>query len=395
MKADSFLNKLKPSLVALATTAYLWFSILALLLAIVLLHIPNASCTSVAGPRSCIPQYKIRFLEVPDRDQDILQGAKGLLRLLSYVAVDLNANGKAAASADYDDVNLVNTFNPSNYFKINHLGYCKEQPSVTKIPCYCTNNLNGLEPISMLVRDVGVQFGITSSKNPYMMGNSFVYAFKLGLRALMDAGKATGTNSNDNDNIFAKYLNTGSESDNDVPARDFSQWQGVAELLTVLQNLCWSVSFISLIEFSLCFLIVISTVITAPAALTGRQRKKRSKRVWRSVDTWGCIALKVLPIFTAIVSFFGVFMSSVLYSSLTKASATHGLSKKYYELQVGDAFYLNVARLALECALVWQTLKFNKHKNKTENDPQMSPASLENWPKDLEMDSILSSSTTV
>ncbi|SCU97778.1 LAFA_0G13212g1_1 [Lachancea sp. 'fantastica'] len=393
MKLDFKSNKLRPSFLALATAACLWFSILTSLLAIILLHVPSVSCNSLAGPRFCIPQYTVRFLEVPNPDQNIFVGAKSLLTLLSYVALDLNAKGKAANLEDYDDVNLVNTFNSPNRYKVNHLGYCKEQPSVTKIPRYCINNRNGLEPVSTLIRDVGVQFGITSSKNPYMMGNSFVYAFKLGLSTLLEAGK-NGTTHPD-DNVFAKYVTNDPSSDSDAPVRDLSRWQSVAELLVVLQHLCWSISFINLVEFLLCVLVVISTIITAPTAFTGKQRDKKFRKIWRIVDIWGHFALKILPIVVAIVSFFGVFISTVLYMSLSRASSTQGLSRRYYDLQVGGAFYVNVARLVLECVLIWQTVKFNQHRNNAENELQLSPAPLESWQKDIEMDSILSSSTTV
>ncbi|CEP61673.1 Sma2p LALA0_S03e08218g [Lachancea lanzarotensis] len=395
MKLDSISNKLRPSILALATTACLWFSILISLLAIILLHLPSVSCNSLAGPRFCIPQYTLRFLEVPDPGQNIFVGAKSLLTLLSYVALDLNANGKAANLEDYDDVNLVNTFNAPNRYKMNHLGYCKDQPSVAKIPRYCINNRNGLEPVSTLMRDVGVQFGITSSKNPYMMGNSFVYAFKLGLRALLEAGRNETGSADDSNNIFAKYMSPYSGSNSEIPVRDLSQWQSAAELLEVLQHLCWSISFINLIEFSLCILVIISTVVTSPTAFTGKRRDKRFETTWRTVGIWGHFFLKVLPVLAAIVSFFGVFVSTVLYSSLNKASVTQGLSKKYFDLQIGGAFYMNVVRLVLECVLVWQTLKFNQHRKNAENELQVSPTALGSWQKDLEMDSILSSSTTV
>ncbi|SCV04871.1 LANO_0G13256g1_1 [Lachancea nothofagi CBS 11611] len=387
MRPKSLFNKMKSPLLAFATLACLWFSILIILFSLVLLHLPSVSCTSIGGPRFCVPQYKIQFLEVPDGDQDLLLGAKDLLTLLSYVAVDLNSKIRPAVPTDYDDVNLVNTFNPSNTFKINHLGYCKEQPGVKKIPSYCSDNGNGLELISMLVRDVGVQFGITSSKNPRIMGDSFVYAFKLGLRTLVESRRGNPKSGS----AFSKYIPSESSSPPlEGDPESFSRWSGVAGFLLLMQKFCWSMSLINLVEFSMCILVIVSTIIMAPAALTGRKSSN-----WHMVDEFGCLVLKIIPMLTVIVSFLGVFSSSLFHATLIKSSATYGLSHRYYELQIGSGFYLSIVRLILECVLLWQILKFNKHIKKVEHTSGLSPAVVENWHKDLETDSVLSSGITV
>ncbi|SCU98674.1 LADA_0H14664g1_1 [Lachancea dasiensis] len=376
-------SKLKPALRNLATLVCLWFSILATLLTVLLLHLPNASCSSVSGPRYCLPQYELRFLEVPERNQDIFLGAKDLLTLLSYVAVDLNMKVEPAASADYDDVNLVNTFSPSNVFKINHLGFCKDQTSVTKLPKYCSVNLNGLEPISMIVRDVGVQFGITSARNPRIMGESFVYAYRLGLNALT---KARGEQ-----NIFLKYLQPESTpGEPSVATRDYNQWQGVAGGLLLLQNCCWSISWLALIEFSICVLVIVSTLLTAPKVLSGRNYKN-----WTTVNTIGHFALRVLPIVAIIVNFLGVFISAVIYVSLASASANYGMLHRVFDLQAGSGFYVGVVRLLLECVLLWQALTFQRISFKTKQNSALVPSSIDNLQKKYDTDSILSSGATV
>lgn len=361
---------------------------------IVLLQLPSVSCTNSSGPRFCVPQYQLRFLDIPNQDQNLLEGVKDLLKLLSYMAVDLNYSDRPTAVADYDDINLVNTFSPLNVFKINFLGFCKEQHAFSKLPTYCVNNKFGLEPISMIVRDLGVQFGIISSKNPRIMGESFVYAFKTGLNTFKDPGK----NGFLSDGVFSKFvakgITSGSQS-NTAADVGIANLKEAADWLIFMQDFCQVIGLINLIEFCVCVIIVLSTLLLTPAAIG--EKRSRSCRV---LIAGGNFALKVLPAFFLVVSFLDIFSLSAWFVTLNRASSSYGLAHKFYELALGGGFYIAVVRFVLGCALLGHTVRLNKVSQSETFDDMTEKstkgcADSDHWQKDLETASILSSGTTI
>ncbi|CUS20179.1 LAQU0S01e00782g1_1 [Lachancea quebecensis] len=379
---------LKTILVHSQTLICTWVTLLALTFVLILLYLPNVSCTSVTGPRFCIPQYKIRFLDVLDEDRNLLQGLRDLLQLLSYVAVDLGSNSTIPATEDYDSINLVNTFDASNTFKINYLGFCKKQMTNSKIPTYCSGNRNGLEPISALVRDVGIQFGIVASKNPHIMGESFVYVFKMGLSALLTPSEEHPGK----ENVFSKYVSAKAAIDGESlrsAGETFHRLEELAYWLSMMQKFCWTLGWAGLIEFFLCVAILISILSAAPANLFG----KWSKHIFW-FESIGTLLLKSLPILVLLVSFFGVLSSATWYISLKKASSHYGLSHKFYDLELGEGFYINVCRLFFQCVILIQALRFTRNlRLEAHSDEERTEIGSPH--KDPEAGSVLSSGTTV
>ncbi|CAR22979.1 Sma2p [Lachancea thermotolerans CBS 6340] len=379
---------LKTILVQKQTLICTWVILLTLVFVLLLLYLPSVSCTSVTGPRFCIPQYKVRFLDVLDEDRNLLQGLKDLLQLLSYVAVDLSSSSSMPATEDYDSINLVNTFDASNTFKINYLGFCKQQLTRSKIPAYCSNNRNGLEPVSALVRDVGIQFGIVASKNPHIMGESFVYVFKMGLSTLL----ASPEDFPGKESAISKYLSTratnGGESLKSA-GETFHRLEELAYWLSMMQRFCWTLGWAGLIEFFLCVIILISLLLAAPANLFGKWRKHMS---W--FEAMGTLLLKSLPILVLLVSFFDLLFSATWYISLKKASSHYGLTHKFYDLKLGEGFYINVCRLFFQCVILFQALRFTRNIT-LEVHSDEEHTEIGSPQKDLEAGSVLSSGTTV
>lgn len=368
--------------------AFICVSILCVALAQLLMHMVSISCTSKTGERFCHPQFTLTFSGPPVGSDGLLLALKDLLKLLSYMAIDLGSHHSLPQDADYDEINLVNTLESSNTFKVNFLGYCKDQPMIRELKNYCTKHNSGLDPISLIMRDMGIQFGLLSSKNPKIMGESFVYTYKLGLRAIAD----TSRNLDKENNMLRRYLK-GFSGDPDSEA-DRIQIQKIvifANWLLFTQDFCLVINWLNLIEFILSILAVLLATLMTPVILKGPRGKLNLLRLM-VVPTFKIIAVSVI-----LANCCCNLSSTLWFVVLRKAGRSVLKGTDINSVRLGSGLILSWVRLLLECILAWIGFyqdSFSKRylTNDTDNTEDIQLKSLELAPA---RERSISSDTTV
>ncbi|QEU62017.1 Sma2 [Kluyveromyces lactis] len=137
-------------------------------------HLSNFTCTSSANLPICMPQYVFHFKDDTPTSKVLFSTVKEFFSLLSFFTLDFNWGIDLSELQDrYNQSNLINIFHPSNTYYVNAFGYCKQQSQDEKLNHYCIDNTNGLNIISVLIRDLGFQFGVLSETNVKITGDSF------------------------------------------------------------------------------------------------------------------------------------------------------------------------------------------------------------------------------
>lgn len=150
-------------IVLILFTLLIWFS-----------HLSYFTCTSSADLPICMPQYVFHFKDDTPTSKVLFSTIKEFFSLLSFFTLDFNWDIDLNQLEDrYNQSNLINIFHPSNKYEANVFGYCKRQKNDKKIDHYCIDNTNGLNIISILVRDLGFQFGVLSQNNVKITSDSF------------------------------------------------------------------------------------------------------------------------------------------------------------------------------------------------------------------------------
>lgn len=137
-------------------------------------HLSNFTCTSSANLPICMPQYIFHFKDDTPTSRVLFGTVKEFFSLLSFFTLDFNWDiDLNDLHEKYNQSDLINVFHPSNVYYVNAFGYCKEQTHDAKLDRYCMDNTNGLNIISVLVRDLGFQFGVLSENNVKITSDSF------------------------------------------------------------------------------------------------------------------------------------------------------------------------------------------------------------------------------
>ncbi|EDO16611.1 hypothetical protein Kpol_520p34 [Vanderwaltozyma polyspora DSM 70294] len=151
-----------------------------------LLYLPDFSCISKNGGLPiCTSQFNFAIVDSSHITHDFITSIRELLRLLSYLTIDMGWSSGLPAPDAYNDENLVDTFHLNNIYKVNYFGYCKKNGKQKE---YCTSNhSSGMDILALLVRDVGIQLGKLSSayeNNTEILGESLVFTYELSLSSL-------------------------------------------------------------------------------------------------------------------------------------------------------------------------------------------------------------------
>lgn len=241
------------------------------------------TCTGEDSLPYCTPQFKFELMDDSTLGQELINSAREFLRLLSYLTIDMGwtsndiikYNQTYGTDDIYAEEHLVNTFHKGNYFKVNYNGYCKYSKNkyITKKKCYSNEN-NGMDIITVLMRDIGIQLGELSSLNKnetLKLGNSVVYTYKLATRSLFHFIRK----DHKEDNMFAKIVlgvtSDDSELNEDERHRtNFEKVIIVARLFTLFnQGIRW-ILLVEVIMAVLCLLTSLQTLILLLKPITSK-----------------------------------------------------------------------------------------------------------------------------
>lgn len=174
----------------------LWSIVLILAITQILLYIPTFTCTGDLNLPLCTPQFVFSLVDDSLLGKELINAAREFLRLLSFLSIDMGwksndvirFNNSYGNNDVYSKEYLVDTFYRGNSFKVNYYGYCKlrKYKHMTKKVCYSNEN-NGMDIMTVLMRDIGIQFGelsLLDKNSSVKLGNSVVYTYKIVTRSL-------------------------------------------------------------------------------------------------------------------------------------------------------------------------------------------------------------------
>ncbi|CDO92237.1 unnamed protein product [Kluyveromyces dobzhanskii CBS 2104] len=150
-------------IILISFSLLIWFS-----------HLSNFTCTSSANLPICMPQYVFQFKDDTPTSKVLFSTVKEFFSLLSFFTLDFNWDIDLSELKErYNQSNLIYIFHPTNTYYVNVFGYCKQQTHDKKLNRYCIDNTDGLNIISVLIHDLGFQFGVLSETNVKITGDSF------------------------------------------------------------------------------------------------------------------------------------------------------------------------------------------------------------------------------
>ncbi|QLQ79941.1 hypothetical protein HG537_0C05900 [Torulaspora globosa] len=173
-----------------------WIIMLIIALTQLLLYIPIFSCRDTGPSPVCIEQFRFSIIGSSAITEEFINSVKEVLKLISYLAIDMGWSTRMTDSEIYREENLVDTFDAENVYSVNHFGYCKKKHNSI---VYCARNgHSGMDVLGILVRDIGIQLGMLSishQNETTMVGDSLVLTYHLGLTSLKKFLKAKQTST--------------------------------------------------------------------------------------------------------------------------------------------------------------------------------------------------------
>ncbi|ODV63363.1 Sma2p ASCRUDRAFT_5369 [Ascoidea rubescens DSM 1968] len=200
-----------------------------LVIQILLLFAFNTCNDTFLVNRRCLPQFRFEFIDQTNFAKDVLASARDVFKAVTFLAndmsdIDLNNNynfdNEHISLIDFGnntDANIleyyntkeknlkksdkpksdIDTFSTDNQYEISFLSYCRKKKINTeagrnifknsKNDKFCTDSSSGVDIVSTLIRDSGIQIGeITKNDDLKLMGDSFVLVYEI---SLMNAKK--------------------------------------------------------------------------------------------------------------------------------------------------------------------------------------------------------------
>lgn len=282
--------------------------------------------------------------------KEVIGSIKELLKLISYLAIDLGWSNDLADPSIYDDENLVDTFNSENIYKVNYFSYCKKNGDKRT---YCVRNGNyGRDVIGILVRDVGIQLGKVSSlhtNDTQILGDSLVIAYHLALNSIRKFIRGDRSRGN-------AFFNTFLDVDSDSPGRrnNASHYSKGVEILYWLGVSNQILFFLQISEIAISFLCLL-TVVGFGIVLAFAKRH-------RSLP----ILLKItssLLVVTATVSLLCTVLYFLTLKTLepSKEASKTPTGWELLELRIGKGFIIDCARYAIQIFLLPITVLAANH----------------------------------
>ncbi|CCE61843.1 hypothetical protein TPHA_0B01700 [Tetrapisispora phaffii CBS 4417] len=181
----------------------IWGLILGVSVTQILLYIPIFTCRSSGKNVLCSPIYKVQLIEDSKLTHDFIATLNELLRLLSYLTIDMGWDGEITTPTIYDNGYLDKAMKENNIFKVNYFGYCKFQDSKND---YCSRLTSScLDLFGTIAKDMGVYLSRYTSNyktNPDVIGSSLQQFYYLTLLSIYKFLKM----DHKNDNNFLQIL---------------------------------------------------------------------------------------------------------------------------------------------------------------------------------------------
>lgn len=308
-----------------------------------LLYLPNFSCTSSIGLPICTEQFSFSIIGTSTITRDFIASVKEFLKLVSYLAIDMGWSNSLADPEIYNDENLVDTFESENIYRVNYFGYCKKNNNQRM---YCVPNGNaGMDVLTILVRDVGIQLGKLSSvhvNNTTILGDSLVLTYQLALSSLRKFLKGDRYRGN----ALSKVIFGSDINDTETTGRDkaahYSKGVDAAYFLSVANKIMFLLQVCEVVTSFLCLL----TVIGFGMGLT-LTKKHRSLPVLLKV------VISTLLIIASIT-----LISSVLYFLSLKTlepsnDPSHGSTGwELLQVNIGNGFIIGCVRYLVQLTLL-------------------------------------------
>lgn len=208
----------------------------------------------------CLEQFNFSIVGSSGITEDFINSVKEVLKLVSYLAIDMGWSTELTDSDIYREENLVDTFDADNVYKVNHFGYCKKRGDST---LYCARNgHSGMDILGILVRDVGIQLGKLSGSHQNetgVLGDSLVLTYHVALSSLQKFLKAEQTSAlskvllTDDDRTGSRKISQASQFARGVALARFLQVANIGVFVSLISELAVSM---------LCMIAVIAYGIT-------------------------------------------------------------------------------------------------------------------------------------
>lgn len=319
-----------------------------------MMFVPLFTCSTTVALPLCMPQFQLRLQQNSTIAQNFLYSAKELLKLLSFLAIDLGWDVDSSAlpgSEDYDESNIVNTFQPTNLYRINFFGYCKKQSGPQKLKNYCVDNWNGVDLFAIFIRDMGFQFGKLSSSNVKIMSDSFMLAYELGVRSLYELFyQSTGSKG-----VKSSLLDTL----NSTASEDSPQFEGIynyVQIAMILKRLSKFINIMILLECGCCCLGVLTFgyIGTHVWLLQKYFKECSTSKCITSMKNinLSILIIRVLAVLAPLGGVIVNLMTLVYLIALKNLSYYAGQEEKMFEVGIGTGFYFNLAKFFLQLSIL-------------------------------------------
>lgn len=306
----------------------------------VLLYLPNFTCTSSKLLPLQTPQFTFTIVASSNVAKELLGSICEFLRLLSYLAIDLGWNSSLIDQASYNDDNLVNTFNAGTVYNINFNGYCKQN---TTEPAYCLSNEHyGMDIISILMRDVGVQLGQLSplyTNNTKVLGNSFAYTYDITIQSV----RRFLSNMDTANNMFSMAISSGSYSTGSLKAfqRGIELAYWLMKFNVGLQLISQIELIISIFSLLLCFMFTIMLILrSAQKTIILTMRLTTSTLFFFASISYGSL----------------IILYTVLKTLQPQSNTTHSYNLGLLNVSIGSGFIFSTIRYVSQATLLVLTL---------------------------------------
>lgn len=322
-----------------------WTILFAITLTQFLLYLPDFSCTLSTSLPTCTAQFNFAIVDSSRITHDFIASVQEFLKLLSYLTIDMGWSNELSDPSIYNDENLVDTFHQENIYKMNYFGYCKRTNGKR---VYCVQNGNsGMDVLSLLIRDIGIQLGKLSSihaGNTKVLADSLAFTYQLALSSLHSFLKNDRSRENAFSNIIVGSLHDESVSSN------YSKGVTIAYALMIFNKI---LLFIHISEICMSFVCLLSVVIFGMSLIWGKKHY-------------------ALPILLKSTSFILITASSITIISnilylmglkMLEPSKINGVSTGWELLQVtvGSGFIIGCTRYLVQCIFVPVTFLTANH----------------------------------
>ncbi|KAH3900018.1 Sma2p SCDLUD_004335 [Saccharomycodes ludwigii] len=287
----------------------------------------------------CWSQFQLSFKSCTHVSKKFLESAQELLKLLSYLALDLNVTDNKTYEVMHND-QLISTFNTSDLYKINFFGYCKKNKNTNYI--YCINKLQGLNLPMIFIKDIGLQFGRISTRNAQLVSDSLLFICEKFIQFINSYSSNNNRNYEDNiyDYILRRIFNIEKYEKMENSIRTLQQY---TKKYILFKKIILSVNSILFIELLLCILGGLVCIVSLLLTLSQNSRVQRYQIVFLSTST---IIQTITLLLSITINLFIIIYCRKL-GNLTyfdNSNTTNKNDTEIFNVSMDTGFYINICR---------------------------------------------------